>query len=305
MNFTIKSNRKPDHEKDQRHVLRNKGPVHKVWKEEYVVEAVLLAQQGKTNEEMAKHFGVSMGVFSTDWLAERPLFRFAVDRGKEEYRKAKDKDTLKTYMEKRLSPRLRRIWDSIILWHESAKGPDLIDELMKPLGNKAKQSLWIHAMLQTQFDASKACRMIGVPLSAIEAWKNEDPNFQLLVEEVEEHKNNFFETALIDLVRARDARAVIFANEARNRKRGYGKKSEVEVSGTITLQHVVIPLESLDVSMATMLELEKALLKRKAELDKDAIPVESQRVEKGKEASRVHAHLGLGLEDRGGEDDED
>jgi hypothetical protein len=52
-----------------------------------------------------------------------------------------------------------------------------------------------------------------------------------LIDEIQFHKSEFFETALIDCVEARETSAVIFANKTFNRDRGYG--ASVDIRGNI------------------------------------------------------------------------
>src|SRR5690606_14891883 len=88
------------------------------------------------------------------------------------------------------------------------------------------QQLFCHALLHTAYDISKACHMVGISFNTLNKWRN-DLEFLQMLEEVQFHKKNFFENALIGLVGESHPGAVIFANRTLNADRGYSDKLEL------------------------------------------------------------------------------
>lgn len=236
-----------------------KGP-KQVWKDEFYFEIYEMVKQGATYEEIGNALGVKPGTINTKWLVEKPLLRHAVDRAMAVRKEAKNGgDEFRTYLEERLPPKVKALYEEIEYWCDHAEGPEKIRALIAPHGNKMHQSLWLHAMIDTNFDTSEACRKVNVTKRLLDKWTEEDPDFPSLVDEVQWHKKNFFEKALIDMGTLRDSKAVVFANQTLNRDRGYGKSLDVKMSGTVTHAHVVIPVEKLNLPLEVLMQIEQAM----------------------------------------------
>jgi hypothetical protein len=130
-----------------------------------------------------------------------------------------------------LSPEARRTWDRI-------NGMDRQDEIEAIFHGKTpvlRQKLFCHALLAFGFNVSAACAKVGISNKDLGNWKH-DPEFLEMLEDVQFHKKNFFENALLDLVEERYAPAVLMVNRTANADRGYGER--LEVNGSMETKQV-------------------------------------------------------------------
>lgn len=228
------------------------------WTPKHAVDIYRYALAGSTYEEIAKKINCPLSTFKGGWMLDNPECRYAVEQGYAD-RKSAQENTFKAYLEERLSPTLRKLWDEIEYWADNQDGVGKIEELLAPHGGRARQQLWLHAMLETNFDTTKSCKMLNISFQMLNRWKNDDPDFPALLDEMLWHKKNYFENALMGLTAMRSERAIIHANKTLNKDRGYGDKLEMTVNGTITHNHVVIPLDKLTLKLETLLDLEQAM----------------------------------------------
>jgi hypothetical protein len=128
-----------------------------------------------------------------------------------------------------------------------------------------KQQLFLYAFVATNFNFSEACRLIGVKKATMDYWVDNDKDFKDIIEEMHWHKSNFFESALIGLVKSGDSAATIFANKTFNRERGYGEIHKHEIKGEITHTVETVDVDALDLPLETRKQLLEALQKKEAE----------------------------------------
>jgi hypothetical protein len=136
---------------------------------------------------------------------------------------------------------------------------ETIEKIFSGKAVQLRQQLFIHALCHTGFDLSKACRMVGINRMLIEQWRR-DAEFLQLLEEVQFHKKNFFEKALIGLVAEGHPGAVVFVNRTLNADRGYSEKLEVNHSGSVGNQSFA--LDDLDLDLETRKKILLAIRKR-------------------------------------------
>lgn len=223
-----------------------------VWRDEMLIDVVLLARSGMTKQKIAKALGVSVTIFYK-WLKRKSALRYALAKGRET---SKGIENFRTYVYNRLPQKLKDIWDSINAIEKKRNGVERVEAILKDAGKKARQHLFLYAYTTCGFNASEACRAVVIDRQTYEAWYKKDPEFHALFDEMEFHKKNYFEGALVDLVQARETSAVIFANRTYNADRGYGAKVEVKHSGEINHNVNVVPIKDLDLDT----DLKKALL---------------------------------------------
>lgn len=228
------------------------------WRPILLLDAYVAAKQGATNEEIAKACDISWSCLKDRWLPTKPELREAIERGRAEAKK-KPTESFKDYMEERLSPKMKALYEEITYWTDHAEGPEKIEALLQPHGDKVRQNLWLHAMIESNFDAGAACKVVNISKRTIQRWTDEDPDFPALLDEINWHKQNFFENALIGLATMRDSKAVIHANKTLNRNRGYGERLDIKMSGSVTHQHVVIPVDKLNLPLETLMQIEAAM----------------------------------------------
>lgn len=173
---------------------------------------------------------------------------------------------LSQYVFKHLSPDAKKIWDELMFWNEHEDASEKIHHLMLPCPKRIRQELYIHALIHSNFDHSSALRMTGTTRNQVDYWARQDLEFQQLCEEIEWHKKNFFERALLDLVEEKHPSAVLFANRTINADRGYNEKLSIEHSGKIAMGPG-IRIDELNLSLACRREILTAIREKKKEED--------------------------------------
>ena len=213
-----------------------------IWKDEFVFIVHELAKGGMVERKMAKILGISFETF-TRWEGKKKLFGMAVKRGRKLFRK-EDGSTFsyKDFVVGRLSDDAREVWDKINRCDRVKNGVERIEAILSERGRRMRQQLFVKAWFSSNFSFSSALRKVNISRSTFELWKK-DPEFLGLVEEMGQIQGDFFEEHLIMLVAGGDTSATLMANQTYNRKRGYGAKVEVEVSGEI--QHNVVKIDTL------------------------------------------------------------
>lgn len=185
--------------------------------------------------------------------------------------------TFSDYIHKHLSEEAQSIWDDIKFWDDADNATSKVRAILEGKTKRIRQELFIHALVDRGFDLSKACHLIGVSRLTLEQWKNRDFEFLQLLEELEWHKCNFFESALVDLVADGNPAAVLFVNRTKNASRGYNEKLLIEHGGSIG---VTFNIEELNLSIECRKELLGAIREQKkavqlAEENSKAIDVKS------------------------------
>jgi hypothetical protein len=254
----------------ERKTTRGRGPApggRSSWKDEMLVDIYRLARGTNSDDAVAKGIGVRASTLK-HWVKKRPAVRYALEEAR---RPAREGDwRLSEYVYERLPEELKPVWDQIHEWEKIGDGS--VSKVEALLANKGKQvriSLFFHALVFHNFNASAACRTVNITQSTLSAWKENEPGFAELLDQFIEHKKNFFEEALVDLVRKRNTAAVLFANKTMNADRGYGdvKKVTHVHSGGVAHAHLhVQDIESLDLPPDVMRQVLDAIRRKKREL---------------------------------------
>lgn len=205
------------------------------WNDINYVRAYRFAKQGLSDRAIAQHMGVNYFTFRA-WVKNKKTLREALEmaRSPEEDGAVRD---FQTYVFNQLPEHLRSLWEDIESFADSRNSIERIESLLVKEGLRARQHLFIYALTSSNFDMSRACKAVNVRPSDIKRWVSRDPDFGELLDEIHWHKKNFFEHALIKLVKRGDPQAVLFANRTQNRDRGYNDKVVVDVNGTINHHH--------------------------------------------------------------------
>lgn len=203
-----------------------------------------LLRSGLSLAKCAKVFGVSATAFFK-WLKKYPALRFAVDQA-QNYKKGEGGDTFREYIFGRLSPLARKTWNRIHRF-EGCRNENKIRALLEKKGKHIRQQLFFYALVHANFNISTALRKVCLSHTQYQAWMQRDPEFAKLVKEIDWHKGNYFEGALMKLVRDGDSAATIFASKTFNRNRGYNDKVEVDIHVEHKLSPLQQSLESLTV----------------------------------------------------------
>jgi hypothetical protein len=200
-----------------------------------------------------------------NWYKDSPHIRLARKMAEE---KRGHKVDFSGYVLNRLSPEARETWNQIKL-HKKDPTFAKIDAILDGKPKRIRQELFIHALVSSNFDLSTACRIVGISKNTLEFWRRNDLEFLQLIEEIQWHKKNFFEHALMDLVEFRNPAAVMFVNRTMNADRGYTEKLQLEHSGGIDTTGINI--EDLDLDLDTRKKLLEAIRKQKAQKEMEQV----------------------------------
>lgn len=224
------------------------------FKEEMSIDVYDLARQGYSNAQIAKTLGISVQTL-VNWVHTRPTIKYSLEKARQLLKESTEQ-SFSTYIYNQLSPHLKLIWDEIMRCHEQENGVIRLEALFAEQGKKVRQQMFIHAWITYGFNASEALKIVNVSRNVLQGWIARDPEFAELVDEIHWHKGNFFEAALIDLVKRGDSSAVIFANKTYNRNRGYSDKVEVEMKDGVPKTQINVQINGQsDLSRLSMEEL--------------------------------------------------
>lgn len=222
------------------------------WDERFYVKLYLIRKSGiNAVANAAPMLGVSI-VTLHNWLKSKPALKEAWEQGAADANRP-GRTTMQEYIYGRLDPRLRKVWDDIMA---IGNGPDAgrqIDALFEGKPKRVRQHLFLHALSAVQYNASEACRIVNIPLNSVRAWYQKDAGFADLLDEMEEHKENFFEEAFIRAVNRGEPGAVLHAAKTKLAKRGYGDKKvvDVNVQGEVQVNHTHVDISKLKLPLET------------------------------------------------------
>jgi hypothetical protein len=173
-----------------------------------------------------------------------------------------------------LSAEARETWAKMQFWENSTSSFERVESILSGKTKRVRQEIFLHAVISTGFDLSAACRMSGVSYDMLQGWRETDMDFRRMVEEIQFHKKNFFERALIGLVEQGHPAATIHANETVNADRGYSKKLTItnnDGAGRFSI-------DDLDLDIDTRRKVLEAI--RKRALRQENVDVEAIKVVK-------------------------
>jgi hypothetical protein len=230
----------------------------RVWKDEMYLKTYLLARSGLRDPKIASALGVSICIFKK-WKVKRPALVDAIQQARR-LNKESLTESFQDYVYKRLPPRLQKVWERINAIEFETNHVRRAEALLEDGGKNTRQHLFLYALCCSNFNASEACRKVGVRRKTYEYWKL-DPDFATLIDEMMWHKKNFVEGSLMELVDRGDTAAVIFANKALNRDRGYDITTKIDVRhmGQVDHVHAVVDISTLPISLEAKKEVLAAL----------------------------------------------
>lgn len=225
--------------------------------DDHYVTAYCLAKEGMTDEGIAHAIGVSQSLFHK-WVKANPSLRKALERGREP-----NERILASYIYNKLDVKLQKIWDEIDECESLDNPLERIEAILSKNGKKVRQHLFLFALTQSTFNVSDSLRKLNMSRGMLDRWMKDDPDFAELFEQMNWHKDNFFEAAFTRAVRRGEPGAVIHAAKTKLRNRGYGDKLEIEHSGTITMKDAV-PVTALNLAPEVLRLILDALRAHKA-----------------------------------------
>lgn len=231
-------------------MTRNNTPDAR-WTDDNYHRAYALAREGMSDLSIAKALGVTKARLAL-WVKRKPALGRAISDGRDG-QKARE-STEKKVLSK-LSASSRELWHKIVSAEQMPvetesqrearqREEDYIFDGVGRLAAAEKQRLFLYAVMHCNFTKSEACRRLGINHVTLSNWEKTSPAYARLARELEEAKKDFYESALVSLVRQGDSHAVIFANRTYNRDRGYNDRVEVKMSGKVdTVAPADLPVE--------------------------------------------------------------
>jgi len=235
------------------------------WRPELSIVGYELARDGLKLSQMARVLNISKPTID-NWIQKRPLFRFAIRRGRR-WRKESRKCQydMGDYVYDRLSESMKKLWHKLDRMHRANVGIEKVEAVFANYGKDFRQHLFLCALVKSAFSIAAACRKVGIKRATFQTWYL-DPDFQKLVREIEDVKDDMFESSLIRLVQAGSETATLAVARSRLKKRGYGDRAslDVNVQGQIDHNHRMFPMESLNLPLPIQKQILAHLRKAKA-----------------------------------------
>jgi hypothetical protein len=237
------------------------------WKDEFYVTVYELARDGVSETQMAKSLGVSTTCLRR-WKKSKPALGDAIERGRVVGGGMSPTAGFHEYIFQKLPPHLAELYNEIEAVESEPNGIQRVEAMLVHQGKRARQHLFLHALVTSNFNVSRACSTVNISRKTFESWVTSEPDFQELIQEMDFHKKNYFESALVALVARGDSSATIFVNKTINRDRGYNEKLDVNVSGNIEHQHShsVISMKELSLPLEVRRIILAALREKKGEI---------------------------------------
>ena len=235
------------------------------WNDDMPITAYELARSGISEFKISSALGINIGTYSA-WKKKRPIFKNAIARG---YRIYKQREleplSFSKYVTGKLPKALKPLWDEIELINDMGiSGQEKIEKLFTERGTKrARQYLFIHAWVAFNFSISQAMRVVGIDKRMFYYWKENDPGFAELIEQILWHRKNFLEDSLFNLIASGDTQATIFANKTLNKDRGYSEKIDLNMNVSGEVNHTVMTVDELELSLEDRRRILESMNRRK------------------------------------------
>lgn len=255
----VKNSKKKTHKRDR--ITQNQkwkpGDNNKKFQEEMILKIYHLAKESLSDPQIAQALQISEFCLRR-WQKIHPGVRDALTQARQGKSSLKAGETLREFIFNSLPPRLQELWRKINRFDKKEGGSLLKENLFKSESKEVRQHLFLYALICNSFNPSEACRLTHTPYSTLRKWKD-DPDFEELLQEIEWHKGNFFETALIGLVKKGDVGSILMVNRSFNKERGYGEKVKVDVDIKGQIEHLVVDIDKLNLPLETRRQILEAM----------------------------------------------
>ena len=236
-------------------------------------EVYEMCKAGLSDKDVAERLGLKKGTFRR-LRGRDPVLDSLVLEGRK-HANPKSGETYEQYLYGHLDPKAKAHWDRIMaVWRMPVKDVDqrrkkdrMLTEILKGTKNASKntrQGLFVHALIKTGFNATKASMISGVPYRTYMVWAKEDPHFKHLLDELEWHRDNMLEAAFYKLVKAGNPAVVLHGVKSRLANRGYASKVQFEGNMKHTHEEKV-KFEDLGLDLDTQKKILKAYDKQEAQ----------------------------------------
>ncbi len=196
------------------------------------------------------------------WRRVYPELQVAYSDGKKASTR-KAGDAYHKYVFQLLPKNLKKVWRRLKRYTSAHDRRERVELMFAKKGEAVRKHLFIHAMTVTNFNITKACKLLNVNKAMYDGWIDSDPEFIKLVDEMKFHQKNFYQSKLIEACESGETSAIIFANRTFNADIGYGNKLEVSHSGSIEHKHVY-DLEGLELPIAVLRQINDAITAKEA-----------------------------------------
>lgn len=230
------------------------------WRDIYVFRVYELIKTGMSERAIAQSLGIHWQTLRS-WMKKKPIFSLAVKEARKSLSRTGEPETFQEYVYKRLPEDRKKDWEELNALEKAKSGVDKIEALLKKKGVRARQYLFIHAWIASNFSVGRAMRKVNISRAVFNQWKDGDPLFARMVEDIIFYKKDFFQSHLCRLVAGGDSPATIFANRTFNRDEfGESKGGDINVNiNQQTINQNFVQIDKLDLSVETRRELLKAI----------------------------------------------
>ena len=247
------------------------------WDPKFYVTVYELCRDGLKLKQVAESIGVDFSTLK-EWKRTDPTLAYAVQRG-QEFARVNDSKTFAEMAFSRLSPELQETFSQLQALQMEPNPEKRAEMLLEGSGKRSRQTLFVHALIHCGFRMLDACRFVGVSRATVQKWKESDPDFLQLMDQVHEMKKDFCEGALMGLVASGNAPAVLFTNRTLNRDRGYDPKITISHEGNVKHQvdisQLNLPVKVLEMVMKAVEQAKKGVAEELPQL-----PVSKERIVK-------------------------
>lgn len=239
------------------------------WNAKYVWQAYQHAANGYGLGELAEAFGV-IGATLRNWGKKHPELREAYNAGRKVWeekqkaekaiiKKASPTDTFHDYLYRQLTPELQETWD-IIQNTDLNDGPGMarVEAMLAEGGQHIRKRIFLHAWSTSNFQLGKALRRSCVSKRQFEVWCH-DSEFASLVEEIQWHKDNYFEDALIRLVMEGNTKAILHVAKSKLASRGYNPTTQINAQVDTNNADGGLDIDKLDLPVEVRLAIVEAM----------------------------------------------
>jgi hypothetical protein len=231
------------------------------WNEGFILKAYKCAKSGLKGVPLAQALGISWMTFRK-WKNRHPYFKEAIEQARKEAGAENTTGKFLEYIYEQLPDELKPVWERIQACEKAGSGHERVEAALQRGGLYMRMHLFFHAYVHYNFNISQACKSVNISLDTFRGWTQRFPQFAQLMDQFHEHKKNFYESKLVELVRDGDPSATIFVNKTINRDRGYNEKVELTVSGSVEHNHNFIDLDGLDLSLEVRKQILEAVRKK-------------------------------------------
>lgn len=263
------------------------------WKDSYYVRIYELALSGASMRVIAKTIGVRSSIFGR-WLRAKPALREAIERARRPAcQTGRDESTpdhkgigqrFIDLVYRRLPLKLQKIWQEI----EDVTGGPMGDDIRKKprdagdridrlfVGNgavRARQSIWVAALVASNFSVLEACRKVNISISSLNSWK-EEPEFNEIFGIIEQCKKEFLDGKVWTAIDNGEPTILKWASECINADKGWVRpKSNNALGEGNTFNMTTIQLQQSDKDLdALPLEDKLKALEKLREQSLPALP---------------------------------